>query len=613
MTNWRAALLVAVFGAGGSSLCANETEFAEQVDLNAARLMAVQHDGQVKTFDSYARSVLKFINASREFRSRDAVHTYLDMMLRPEHYANQNLIYIKKPFTRKEIVASIRARVPVEQREGVISDEEMDRIIDDGLVSTRFLDDPTVVSVMAFLERDVMRTGKEIQAIHSARNLAEPGALARIWRIIPPPGGGPLDPWMVGLQVWDAPSSGVPQDSIHSGIDSRRPEPIPGMSEETRAALSQCWADLQGGWREQDAERVTRALGTMAGGLETIAPSLYPSIGRRTLEHWYYRNHKLTPTWIVYLAAVAFLLMAIVYRWPWTRRVGLGLFAIALCIHTGAIGIRWYLAGRIPNSNMFEAIIASVWFGAVVAVVLEIVFRKSVLRNVSALCASACAVIALMAGNFLPVQLNSDIGVVMPVLDRVIWLYIHTNMVIASYCLIGCAAVSSALYIVFRILKSWVPAESLRVLFDGSGGGPTAALAGGGAMVIAGGPQSDSLADSLADSPADPLAEQRRAGLARICDGATMVFIGLSFVTLWTGIILGAVWADVSWGRPWGWDPKEVFALNTWIIYLILVHVRMKVRDKALWTAILSLVGFCVMLFNWIAVNFVIVGLHSYA
>ena len=93
---------------------------------------------------------------------------------------------------------------------------------------------------------------------------------------------------------------------------------------------------------------------------------------------------------------------------------------------------------------MFEAIIASVWFGGVVAVVLEIVFRQSMLRNVSALCASACAVIALMAGNFLPVQLNSDIGVVMPVLDRVIWLYIHTNMVIASYCLIGFAAVSSA-------------------------------------------------------------------------------------------------------------------------------------------------------------------------
>jgi ABC-type transport system involved in cytochrome c biogenesis permease subunit len=58
---------------------------------------------------------------------------------------------------------------------------------------------------------------------------------------------------------------------------------------------------------------------------------------------------------------------------------------------------------------------------------------------------------------------------------------------------------------------------------------------------------------------------------------------------------------------------KEVFAVNTWLIFLILVHVRLKVRDMALWTAVLAVVGFAVMLFNWLAVNFVIVGLHSHA
>ncbi len=65
MANWRAAILVAVLGAGGDTVRASDADFAEHVDLSAARLIAVQHDGQVKTFDSYARSVLKFINASR--------------------------------------------------------------------------------------------------------------------------------------------------------------------------------------------------------------------------------------------------------------------------------------------------------------------------------------------------------------------------------------------------------------------------------------------------------------------------------------------------------------------------------------------------------------------
>ena len=108
------------------------------------------------------------------------------------------------------------------------------------------------------------------------------------------------------------------------------------------------------------------------------------------------------------------------------------------------------------------------------------------------------------------------------------------------------------------------------------------------------------------------LTEDRPAP-GQVYDGATMVLVELSFIMLWTGIVMGAIWADHSWGRPWGWDPKEVFALNTFLIFLILVHVRLKVRDKAFWTAVLAVIGFEVMMFNWIVVNFVISGLHSYA
>jgi ABC-type transport system involved in cytochrome c biogenesis permease subunit len=106
---------------------------------------------------------------------------------------------------------------------------------------------------------------------------------------------------------------------------------------------------------------------------------------------------------------------------------------------------------------------------------------------------------------------------------------------------------------------------------------------------------------------------QERPSATQVFDGATMVLVELSFIMLWTGLVMGAIWADHSWGRPWGWDPKEVFALNTFIIFLILIHVRLKVKDKAFWTAVLAVFGFEVMMFNWIVVNFVITGLHSYA
>ena len=96
-------------------------------------------------------------------------------------------------------------------------------------------------------------------------------------------------------------------------------------------------------------------------------------------------------------------------------------------------------------------------------------------------------------------------------------------------------------------------------------------------------------------------------------DQAQMIFMNMANIGLFVGMILGAWWADHSWGRPWGWDPKEVFALTTWLIYAILIHVRYVVRDKGQWTAVVGVIGFAMMMFNWWAVNFFIVGLHSYA
>lgn len=96
-------------------------------------------------------------------------------------------------------------------------------------------------------------------------------------------------------------------------------------------------------------------------------------------------------------------------------------------------------------------------------------------------------------------------------------------------------------------------------------------------------------------------------------DWSHLIILNMVFIFLFVGIILGAVWADYSWGRPWGWDPKEVFAMNTWLIYAILIHARFVARERGLWTAWLSVAGCLMMAFNWCYVNFFIVGLHSYA
>ena len=98
---------------------------------------------------------------------------------------------------------------------------------------------------------------------------------------------------------------------------------------------------------------------------------------------------------------------------------------------------------------------------------------------------------------------------------------------------------------------------------------------------------------------AQPIAP-RRADVATIADPSStvsflatldacnLVVLQLAFWMLGLGIFLGAVWADQSWGRFWAWDPKETFALVTWIVYLVAVHVRVTTEHKAWWTAVLG-------------------------
>ncbi|MFH1485855.1 MAG: c-type cytochrome biogenesis protein CcsB [Chloroflexota bacterium] len=87
------------------------------------------------------------------------------------------------------------------------------------------------------------------------------------------------------------------------------------------------------------------------------------------------------------------------------------------------------------------------------------------------------------------------------------------------------------------------------------------------------------------------------------------VIIGFPFMTL--VIVLGALWADVAWGRYWGWDPKETVSLVTWLIYAAYLHARILRGWRGTRAAVLLIVGFCAVLFTFFG-NYVFSGLHSY-
>ncbi len=709
------------------------SDFAASLDLERFRLLAVQHQGRLKTLDTLAREVLQeiagtaFLPASDAAGSKpavqDPVYVYLDMMLRPEQYAGRRLFYVKKKPVRVALAQAASATAATDVLKASVAD---------GRFSMAVLSSPAVRAKIEQLDRDVMRTSKDVEALQYAMSVARPTALKRIMRIIPPAGTQSVhDTWLDASSLDAMAAHGVAGITAQAAVDA-------GLDAESGPILAAAWQKLGDAWKTGDAGAANASLNRFAAELPLIAPAVYPAQAKLGLEHWYYKYHKMTWVWTFYLCAAVLLLMGIVYQWRRAKLAGIAFFTLAFSLHTVASGIRWYLAGRIPNSNMFEAVTAAAWFGAAVALVLEagpilaqrrtawwlgwltgigglavfllavplqgvayddwqlwgtlpiaglIVHAAGVLlliglavsrrrgagAGLTLLGASVAGMVAMMCGQFLSVELHSDIGTRMPVLND-LWLYIHTNMIIASYALIGVAYVTAAMYVVGRLvarptaalwwsmllptlliplavlipgvsihvlMPAWVPflivvvctflciawrTVSRRVLgtrsttawqagpsvlaFAGAELMPAGSVAGGPALIVGdrhaatGHPHAD---DRTAQAP------DFDNGLGKVLDGATMLLMELFFIMLWTGIIMGAIWADHSWGRPWGWDPKEVFALNTWIIFLILVHVRLKVREKALWTAVLVVIGTSVMLFNWIVVNFFITGLHSYA
>ncbi len=566
------------------------SRFAAQLDLNPLSRISVYEDGRLKSFDSFASSMMFFVSGPHDIGGNPDGFNYLDIMLNPEAYVDADVIYVKsKPMRggmvrvlRQSLVTSLPRQLQRMQRRGAMTpaqaadrevevrrtfDDRMARFVKTGLISPEMVMDPEVQTLLEVKQRDLIRTARAVQQIRTALGVMQPEVLRENLRIVPQPGGGFDDRWMTieeladRLQAGTAPAETGPADQVVAA-----------------------WDTLTTAWRGQDAAQVNDAVSRLAVLLPTLNAGLYPDLDRLAWESWYFKAKNMTWVWLVYLLSVVLLLMSIVYRWRPARVLGLGAFTVAFGLHTFALLLRWYVSGRWPNANMFEAVTTSAWLGGCLALVLEVAVRRTPMRNLFALASAVASMVALMCVHFMPVQLNANISNKMPVLHDV-WLYIHTNVIIFSYCLISMAAVSAGIYLVYRL----------------GGGTADYARAGGAGAFILDGPGGESSRSEPSGAP------------GRIFDGATMVLMELAFIMLWTGLVMGAIWADHSWGRPWGWDPKEVFALNTFIILALLVHTRLKVRDKGLWTAVLALAGFAVMLFNWIFINFVIVGLHSYA
>ena len=603
-------------------------DFADKVDLAPLRSLTVQHEQTLKTLDTFSRQVLYTVTGRGTLDGQDPVYTVLDMAYRPQQYVHRNLIKIRNVPLRED-VAALDGLDPAEQK----------RIVHDGKISLAFWIRPAVQKLMekqqssaVFKAQAIGQTALAASTLDAMLGGGMNGFFPPVAAVAPPKG----DSSTVWHQMSDL-AGNLPQLEMAAQIRGGKASPaVAGYDAAEMKRLDAELFKLANGWQNQDAAAVNAAAESIGDLLPRVNPAVYPSALKRSAEVIYNRLAKLTiPGAAVYFAAFVLFLMAGRSGFGGLRIWGLRLMVVALLLHTTGIGVRWWLVEKntgdwfhaIPIKNQFESVLFSAWFGALLALILELRRGRGMFG------AAGCFVgwLSLVALFASPYVFGREIGGEISQAQGVLmsyWLYVHVTLVTASYALIGMGFCLSVWWLV-RYYAGDGTARGFGVVnprqlnADAVRDEPDFAEMSGGAAVLQRG-----ILPALSRvfflrrpevSAALPHGRGARATegggadfLARL-DQCNVVVLQLAFWVLGVGIICGAVWADMSWGRPWGWDPKETFALVTWIVYLIVVHVRVVTPHKAWWTAVLSVVGFGVMLFNWIGVNFFLVGLHSYA
>jgi cytochrome c-type biogenesis protein CcsB len=575
------AAIALLFAAGGASaeepLAASKQAalIDDQIDWNRARLIAVQDAGRYKTLDSFVRESFQTMYGAEHLPGLSPLASAMEWLFRRDAYFDTPVIRVKDQGLRIDFSTHLVA-------------DRRERVLRTGHMTPQEFHSPLVMQRIAELEpRATMKTA--IGRVRDAEFVAD--AFDRMVRIVPQPGVQRDARWFAPQELLGSVS---PQVLAKIGVaPPTDAEPVANLTSEQALDVLLAWSGLRAAWLSGDASAVQQRLDRLAGLLPTLAPpDVYPTASQRSAEARYYRMGKFTAGWMLYFAGAIVGIWALITRWriPWV--LGLGLLIAAMAFHAYGVGLRWYILGRIPIANMFEAVVGSACLGVAVGLLLELIYRSRVFL----LAANALGFLALVLAGFV-IPGGGTLTTIMGILDDVM-LRIHTLLIIWSYALIFLGAVIAVVYLAGFYARTWQ--RSAAAL-------PAIPLAAG----------------LLSGSRQRPIPPGATPGDERRCDTAPewlkhidrchLIILNLVFVMLFVGTVLGAVWADYSWGRPWGWDPKEVFALNTWLVYAVLIHVRFFVVDKGLWTAWLSIAGCTMMAFNWCFVNFFIVGLHSYA
>lgn len=307
---------------------------------------------------------------------------------------------------------------------------------------------------------------------------------------------------------------------------------------------------------DADGFKFSRASHQLRENLRALSTSVYPKDRPLQLEYFY--NHFEAFYRAIWFYGIAFLVLLIAHlrrRGRALPMIGVALALAALLFHASGIAMRCMIAGRPPVTNMYESII---WVSFAVSF-FGMIFFMRYRTPVYLLAALPVTLFALLLVFQMPIAMPASIDPLVPVLRDNFWLTIHVLTITLSYAAFA-LAMGFGHILLYRYAKN---------------------------------PQ-----EARADQP-------MHFWLYRV--------LQLGVILLAAGTILGGVWANYSWGRFWGWDPKETWALIALLCYILTLHGRLAGWWTQFGLVVASVVCFLAVLMAWYGVNFVLgKGLHSY-
>lgn len=534
---------------------------ASNSGTGALRYLVVQDAGRLKPFETFARETLQLVYGAQKFKGRDGVsrparEIVMTWMLVPRYWDQQKIVEINHHGLKESLKLPIDEKYfsPVQ----LFSNDRLQLVMQE-LGSYR----ETKQKLNPYFQA--------VQRLESQLGLYQAVLSGAALRIVPPAPGASDSASaaagagatrglgaMASAALTAPPEKWLSANELKGDLQAKFATLtrafIRALPREGESASAEASADSPA------AGELDRAVADFETAAKAQNPALWPDETMIRVEVHYKEFHPFMWSWIFYLIAVLVITVSLGFAWQaravqFDRAAWLAMIA-AFLLHTYGFGLRIYLTGRPPVSNMYESVVWVSWGAVVFSMVFEYFTRKRFVM----LAGAAIAVLCLVVADLAPTILDGSVQPLEPVLRSNMWLTVHVLTITLSY---------SAFFLAWGL-------GNIGLAFIWRGESPT----------------SDRLKNITQ---------------------STYRALQVGVVLLAAGTILGGVWADYSWGRFWGWDPKETWAFIALMGYLALLHSRLVGWVRGFGMLAGAVIAFNLVMMAWYGVNFVLgAGLHSY-